>query len=124
MTDSIRLDTGSSAIRLPVSPLPQPKAATPEQKPVVKEPEHSPVSKVDPEKMMANLREIVDRLNKQMKASNRDLGFSVDDSINTFIVTVTDSNTGEVIRQIPTDVVVKFAHSLEDLKGILFNEKL
>jgi len=36
---------------------------------------------------------------------------------------VRNTNTGEVIRQIPNEVVVKFAHSLENLKGLLFNEK-
>lgn len=80
--------------------------------------------KFDPQKMLEHMQEIVDRLNEQMKENNRNLGFSVDHKINTFVVTVRDSNTGEVVRQIPTDVVVKFAHSIEDMKGLLFNEKL
>ncbi len=79
--------------------------------------------KFDPEKFQEMLKEIVDRLNQQMKDGNRDLGFSVDGRINTFIVTVKNTNTGEVIRQIPSEVVVNMAHSIEDLKGVIFNGK-
>ena len=79
--------------------------------------------KFDPQKMLEQMQEIVDRLNEQMKENNRNLGFSVDHKINTFVVTVRDQNTGEVVRQIPNEVVVNFAHSLEDMKGLLFNEK-
>jgi len=29
-----------------------------------------------------------------------------------------------VVRQIPSEEVVKLAHSIEDLKGLLFNEEM
>lgn len=74
--------------------------------------------------MLEQMQEVVERLNEQMKENNRNLGFTVDHKINTYVVTVRDSNTGEVVRQIPTEVVVKFAHSIEDMKGLLFNQKL
>ena len=92
--------------------------------PVIEAPkENTAVPKFDPEQFQKQLEEVVKRLNEQMKDYKRDLGFSVDNRINTFIVTVRNTNTGEVIRQIPNEVIVKFAHSLEDLKGILFNGK-
>ncbi len=93
------------------------------QEKVVAQAETPAKPKFDPEKFQAMLKEIIDRLNQQMKDSRRDLGFSVDDRINTFIVTVRNTNTGEVIRQIPTEVVVNMAHSIEDLKGVIFNGK-
>lgn len=96
-------------------------AAVPAARPAA-EPKATP--KFDPQKMLEHMQEIVERLNEQMKQNNRALGFSVDHKINTFVVTVRDSSTGEVVRQIPNEVVVNFAHSLEDLKGLLFNEKL
>ena len=122
MIDSIRLTPSEPqrpqvAVALPHAQATEPAVKAPaEQKQV---PENS---KIDPQKMMDNMREVVERLNQQMKDNNRNLGFSIDKAINTFVVTVTDSNTGEVIRQIPTEVVVKSAHSIEDMKGILFNE--
>lgn len=85
--------------------------------------ENTAVPKFDPEQFQKQLEEAVERINEQVKDYGRDLGFSVDRKINSFIITVRNTNTGEVIRQIPNEVVVKFAHSLENLKGLLFNEK-
>jgi flagellar protein FlaG len=58
-----------------------------------------------------------------MEATKRGLGFAVDDKLNLTVVTVRDTNTGEVVRQIPSDVVIRVAHHMEDLKGILFHNK-
>ncbi len=79
--------------------------------------------KFDPERLQAMLRDVVDRLNEQMKDGRRDLGFSVDSRTNTFVVTVKNTNTGEVIRQIPSEVVINLAHSIEDLKGLIFSDE-
>ncbi len=79
--------------------------------------------KFDPERLQAMLRDVVDRLNEQMRDGHRDLGFSVDSRTNTFVVTVKNTNTGEVIRQIPSEVVINVAHSIEDLKGLIFSDE-
>jgi len=34
---------------------------------------------------------------------------------------VTNTQTGELVRQIPSDAVIKVAHTLEDLKGLLYD---
>jgi flagellar protein FlaG len=39
------------------------------------------------------------------------------------VVVVTDKTTGEVIRQIPNEVVIRVAHNIADLKGVLFDGK-
>ena len=67
--------------------------------------------------------QVVDQLNRQMQADNRNLRFGVDRRINTFVITVTDKNTGDVVRQIPAESVLRVAHSIENLKGVLYNEK-
>jgi len=108
-------NNGGKAVQAPEVQLPHAVIETPK--------ENTAVPKFDPEQFQKQLEEVVKRLNEQMKDYKRDLGFSVDNRINTFIVTVRNTNTGEVIRQIPNEVIVKFAHSLEDLKGILFNGK-
>jgi len=38
------------------------------------------------------------------------------------VITVTDSQTGKVVRQIPFEVVVHVAHSIEKMKGLLFDK--
>jgi uncharacterized FlaG/YvyC family protein len=37
------------------------------------------------------------------------------------IIQVRRAETGEVIRQIPNEVVVRVAHNLEKLQGLLFS---
>jgi flagellar protein FlaG len=68
-----------------------------------------------------NVKAAVSELNEQMSASKTGLGFSVDESLGRPIVTVRNTQTGEVVRQIPNDVVVRVAHSLDQLKGLLLN---
>ena len=70
-----------------------------------------------------NLKEAVNLLNQQMSATNRGLGFRMDDVLDTPVVTVRSDQTGEVIRQIPNEVVVHVAHNLEKVKGMFFNGK-
>jgi len=66
----------------------------------------------------------VSRLNEQLQSKGRDLSFSLDERIDRTIITVKNLQTGEVVRQIPTEEVVRMAHSIEDMKGVLFNKLL
>jgi len=66
----------------------------------------------------------IDRLNQQLKANGRDLSFQMDEELNRPIIIVRNIETGEVVRQIPTEEVVRMAHSIEEGKGLLFNESL
>ncbi len=76
------------------------------------------------EEMRKNLQEAVNRLNEQMQSNGRDLSFNLDEKIDRTIITVKNLQTGEVVRQIPTEEVVRLAHSIEDMKGLLFNKTL
>jgi len=40
------------------------------------------------------------------------------------VVTVTNQQTGEVIRQIPNEVVIRMARSIDESKGNLLNAKV
>ncbi|MEY4653005.1 MAG: hypothetical protein RI884_1586 [Pseudomonadota bacterium] len=87
-----------------------------------------PTEKVDlgfrADEMRENLKQAVGRLNEQMQRNGRDLSFSLDEKIDRPIITVKNLQTGEVVRQIPTEEVVRLAHSIEDMKGLLFNQTL
>ena len=74
--------------------------------------------------MRENIQEAIDRLNQQLKANGRDLSFQMDEEINRPIITVRNIETGEVVRQIPSEEIVRMAHSIEEGKGLLFNESL
>jgi flagellar protein FlaG len=74
--------------------------------------------------MRENIQEAIDRLNQQLKANGRDLSFQMDEEIDRTIITVRNIETGEVVRQIPSEEIVRMAHSIEEGKGLLFNESL
>lgn len=79
---------------------------------------------VDPKKLRRELEVAIERLNDQVAQNGRSLGFSIDDETDVLIVRVTNKETGELVRQIPAEAVIRFAHSLEDLRGVLFDAEL
>ena len=66
----------------------------------------------------------IEDIRKMADDNLMNLGFSIDRKINTHIVTVTDLNSGKVIRQIPEEVVIRVARNLADSKGLLMDKKL
>lgn len=78
--------------------------------------------KVDIEKLRANLKESIDKMNQVMRDGGRSLNFSMDEKLGGLVILVKNADTGEVVRQIPSDAVVRMAHSLDDFKGVLLNE--
>jgi flagellar protein FlaG len=85
----------------------------------------TPIPKVevnfDPERSNLNLKEAISKLNELMLSGGRGLNFTMDEKLGRPIVYVKNSQTGEIVRQIPNEVVVQIAHNIEDLKGILHN---
>ena len=77
----------------------------------------------DASEVRQNLQEAVSMLNKQMSATKRGLGFQVDEAVGGPVVTVRSAESGEVVRQIPNEVVVRMAHNIEKIKGLLFSSK-
>jgi len=96
-------------------PTPNPAAALEASKP-----EFEPT--VSPEQMRENLREAIQKLNDMMRESSRDLNFSMDETTDRVVITVKNSSTGEVVRQIPDATLLRMATHLENLKGVLHNE--
>ena len=58
------------------------------------------------------VRNAAQQLDAFMKRSARDLEFRVDDSTHQIVVLVHDTQTGEVIRQIPSEEVLRIASRL------------
>lgn len=55
-----------------------------------------------------------------VQSIRRDLAFSLDDSSGKVVVKVTDSASGEVIRQMPSEEALRLAESLEEVRSLLF----
>lgn len=90
-------------------------------------------NKVSTEQLISNdsIKAAVEELSDFAKASNRQLNFSVDENSDRAVVKVTDAESGEVIRQIPSEEVLKLSERLRDLQsdlgnavGILFNKQV
>jgi flagellar protein FlaG len=81
-----------------------------------------PEAAFDPAEMRQRLQAAVDRLNEQMRETGRDLAFGIDEQIDRSIIKVTNTTSGELVRQIPSDEVLRVARSIEDLKGVLYDE--
>jgi flagellar protein FlaG len=70
----------------------------------------------------AAIHKSMEALNAAVKKVPTALHFSRDDSSRRFVVQVTDTNTGEVIRKLPGDAVLRMSQQLDSLKGVLFDE--
>jgi flagellar protein FlaG len=57
-----------------------------------------------------------------MQHNSRALSFSVDDIARKVVITVKNLE-GEVVRQIPSEVALRVAHNLDEIKGLLQDGK-
>jgi flagellar protein FlaG len=95
--------------------------AVPAVAPVEKAPALEIEPLVDPDQIRANLQAAVEKLNEQVERNGRGLNFAIDEKLNRPIITVRSTSTGEIIRTIPTEVVIRVAHNIEDIKGLLMD---
>ena len=99
-----------------------PSQAATTVKPVeVTAPAKAQIQVEDPQELARNLKAAIEQINAAMRDGGRGLNFVIDDALNQPIIKVTRAETGEVIRQIPNEVVVRVAHNLEKLQGLLFS---
>lgn len=78
----------------------------------------SKVEGVQPDKQ--TVEEAVASMQETTQAMQRNLDFSIDDSTGRMVVKVTDSASGEVIRQMPTEDALRLAESLDEMRSLLF----
>jgi flagellar protein FlaG len=81
----------------------------------VKAPESSSVKAEKRESSATDVNRAVARMNEFIQKEQRNLQFSVDDTTGSTVVRVTDSKSGELIRQIPNEVFLDLAkHAIKD----------
>jgi flagellar protein FlaG len=71
----------------------------------------------------AELEQAVKDIQAFVASSQRNLDFSIDDTTHQVVVKVIATETGEVIRQIPSEAALKLAQSLSDVHSLLFSAK-
>jgi flagellar protein FlaG len=70
------------------------------------------------------IEEAVEVLNETLSRKDISASITHDDQLNRYLVTIRDEKSGEVVREIPDEALIKFARNLEELKGVLFDETL
>lgn len=73
-------------------------------------------TRLSAERTQQSLQEI----NKVMDALSISVQFQLDPDYDAAIIRVVDQQTGEVIRQFPSEEAVRMAKALDNLKGLLF----
>ncbi len=106
----------------PMSAAPQGAPAPAVRVPAAVVPEPVPQQQKQPapeqlQRAMESMKKLI-----EAKAPNS-LSFSLDDSTGKTIVKVSDAQTGEVIRQIPSEEMLELARSLDKLQGMLLRQE-
>jgi flagellar protein FlaG len=112
-------NNGAQAAPLPAAPQGAsapaarvPAAAVPEPMP-----QQQPADQKQLQRAMESMKQLI-----EAKAPNS-LSFSVDDSTGKTVVKVSDAQTGEMIRQIPSEELLEIARSLDKLQGMLLRQE-
>ncbi|MGE8451490.1 MAG: flagellar protein FlaG [Pseudomonadales bacterium] len=70
------------------------------------------------------LKMAVQEIEKFVQSVKRNLEFSIDEPSGQVVVKVIASDSGEVVRQIPNEEVLRLANSLNDASSLLFSAKV
>ncbi|CAI8771619.1 MULTISPECIES: flagellar protein FlaG [Pseudomonas] len=116
MDMSVKLNLSYPAVA-PQGVTPMVVAKPDQPKTEVVAPSNAEPKREDLEKAVTDIQEFV-------QAAQRKLDFSIDDSSGRIVVKVIATETGDVIRQIPSETALKLAQSLSDASNLLFNDRV
>ncbi len=80
-------------------------------------------SKKEAQSEQEKLKMAVQEIEKFVQSVKRNLEFSIDEPSGQVVVKVIASDSGEVVRQIPNEEVLKLANSLNNASSLLFSAK-
>ncbi|MGO4326847.1 flagellar protein FlaG [Cupriavidus sp. 2TAF22] len=82
--------------------------------------EDSPAS--TPQEQPGGLDAAVKRLTQVLRMASVSVEFEIDSDSHRIITKVVDKTSGEVIRQIPTEEVIKIANAMQQLQGLFVHQ--
>jgi len=71
-----------------------------------------------------DLEKIGEELNRCIRVFNTHLAFEIDRPSNRIIIKIVDTETEEVIRQIPPEELLRIMHYIDELLGLLVDERV
>ena len=75
------------------------------------------------ETLNEKIKEATEKLNRQMEDLGTSIRFGYNDKIEAMFVNVLEMKTGEVIRKIPTEQVMKLSEYFREAVGMLFDKE-
>jgi len=70
------------------------------------------------------LQNAVENINKALKQANRNLEFSVDESTNKRVVRLVDTDTGDLVRQFPSEEMLAISRAIDQIQqGLLLKQE-
>lgn len=71
----------------------------------------------------AELEKAVKDIQDHLASSHRNLEFSIDDTTHQVVVRVVATDTGELVRQLPSEAALKMAQRLSEGNSLLFDTR-
>jgi len=82
-----------------------------------------PVTRPQPAASAEAAKQAAARINEFLRSSAANVEFTVDAASDKIIVRVVDSETHQLIRQMPTEETLAISHALDRLSGLLLAQK-
>jgi flagellar protein FlaG len=67
---------------------------------------------------------IMKQLNKTLEAFDTHVSLSLDEKSHQTIIKVVDNETGKVVRQIPNEQLMRISERINELLGVIYDEKM
>lgn len=80
-------------------------------------------SQPSPAERDAQVKQVVERINQAIQSLSSNLNFSVDKDTGITVVKVMDTETNQLIRQIPGDEILSIAKAIDTLQGLIIRQK-
>ena len=74
------------------------------------------------ESVSESIDHAVEVLNQALSLKSTAAIIRRDEELNRYLVTIKDKESGEIVREIPDEALIKFARNLQEMRGILFDE--
>ncbi|NLA75387.1 MAG: flagellar protein FlaG [Deltaproteobacteria bacterium] len=74
--------------------------------------------------MNESISRIAEIMDSYVQSMQRDLKIQVDDRTGRIVIKVTSKESGKTIREIPPEELLDLAARIEEITGILFDEKV
>ena len=124
-SESVRLQRGQPVVQNQSTNVVQQvqKNTAPERHVAAASGQQMPSDQAEERASMQQVESAVSKISDFVQNFQRDLQFSVDKDSDRLIVKVVDSETQEVIRQIPSEEMLRIARSLDSSESLIFREQ-